>query len=309
MTRRVCLLLSILAAGVFRASADDVVFRSDVALARVDAQVLDRDNRAVTGLTAADFIVREDGVQREVLRVEPATTPIEITLVLDTSDAADPYIPDMRQALSEFVKETAKGNEMAVTTFGARPQVLQTYTGNAVLLDRAVGRLFAERGAGAYLLDALGSVARGIAKRAPERAAIVAVVVQAAPEFSGLPYENVLRSLRESGALFDSVTVMARGAAADATIGQRASAMHDRDTVLDRGARASGGTNVQALSSLALTPELKRISAQLRSQYRLVYSRPESLIPPEKIEVATKKSTLTARGTPVRAPRTTQQHE
>jgi VWFA-related protein len=272
--------------------------------------VTDQAGAPVTGLTAADFVVREDGVQREVLRVEPATEPIEITLLVDTSAATSPYVADIRRALKEFVKQTAKGNDVAVTAFGARPQVMQSYTRSPELLNRAIDRLFPEQGTGAYLLDALKSVASGIAKRAPERAAIVAVAVQAAPEFSDIPKENVVTALRECGAVFDVVLLTTGAGTPEPTIGERAIAMHDRDMVLDQGTRATGGVNEQALSGMALTPELERISAQLRNQYRLVYSRPESLIPPERIEVTVKKPALTARGTPVKAPRTTErQHE
>jgi len=270
--------------------------------------VTDQNGAPVQGMSAEDFTVREDGVQREVLRVEPATAPIEITLLVDTSDAASPYIADVRRAVTEFIKETAKGNEIAVTSFGGRPQIIQPYTRSPELLDRAVGRLFSEQGTGAYLLEALASVAGGIAKRAPERAAIAAVVVQAAPEFSDVPYENVVRALRNCGARFDSVLLTT--SAANRAGGERAVAMHARDVVLDEGTRATGGTNEQALSGLALTPALKAISAQLRNQYRLVYSRPESLIPPEKIDVGAKKPGLKARGTPVKATGSGQrQHE
>lgn len=270
--------------------------------------VTDQNGAPVSGLTPTDFTVREDGIQREVLRVEPATAPIEITLLVDTSDAASPYIADLRRALTEFVKETAKGNEMALTAFGARPQVMQSYTRSPELLDRAIGRLFPEQGTGAYLLEALSSVASGITKRAPERAAIIAIIVQAGPEFSSLSYEPVVKALRDCGAVFDAVTLTTAVSSA-VSAAERATAMHDREVVLDQGTRATGGTNEQALSGMALTPELRAISAQLRNQYRLVYARPESLIPPEKIEVAVKKPGLTARGTPVKATRSTQRQQ
>src|SRR5712664_1248833 len=43
-----------------------VTFRSNVSLARVDAQVVDSENRAITGLRVEDFILREDGKQVEI---------------------------------------------------------------------------------------------------------------------------------------------------------------------------------------------------------------------------------------------------
>jgi hypothetical protein len=56
----ICLLgLWALAAGSLL-SDDDVVFKSDVALSRVDAQVVDRDGRAITGLQVRDFVLRVD---------------------------------------------------------------------------------------------------------------------------------------------------------------------------------------------------------------------------------------------------------
>ena len=44
------------------AGEDEAVFRSDVSLVRVDAQVVDSSNRAITRLLAGDFILSEDKV-------------------------------------------------------------------------------------------------------------------------------------------------------------------------------------------------------------------------------------------------------
>jgi Ca-activated chloride channel family protein len=260
--------------------------------------VTDQNGAPVTGLSPDDFIVREDGIQREVLRVEPATAPIEITLVLDTSDVASSAIADLRRALTAFIKDAATGNDIAITTIGGRPQTVQNYTSNTALLERGIGRLFAERGSGAYLLEGLSSVATGVAKRGPERAAVIAILMRSAPEFSNLPYESVVKALRGCGATFDAIVLEAGTPSAPPT-GEQVTAIHDRDMVLDEATRATGGVYRQALSSMALTPELASIAAQLRSQYRLVYARPESLIPPERINVTAKRPGLTTRGTPV----------
>jgi hypothetical protein len=51
---------------------------------------------------------------------------------------------------------------------------------------------------------------------------------------------------------------------------------------------------------MSFEPRLKDLAAILRHQYRVVYSRPESLIPPEKIDVTSAKAGIEMRGAPAR---------
>jgi hypothetical protein len=56
--RRLALLpLSLVLAVTLQAADDPVVFKSDVAMTRVDAQVVDSDGRIVTGVEKSDFVV------------------------------------------------------------------------------------------------------------------------------------------------------------------------------------------------------------------------------------------------------------
>jgi len=41
---------------------------------------------------------------------------------------------------------------------------------------------------------------------------------------------------------------------------------------------------------------MQRLARELTSQYKVVYSRPESLIPPEKIEISSARADVTMRG-------------
>ena len=73
-----------------------------------------------------------------------------------------------------------------------------------------------------------------------------------------------------------------------------------RDSVLDLGPRNSGGTRVDVLTSLAYESRLQQLAALLKSQHRVVYSRPQTLIPPERVEVAATKPGQEAHGGPAR---------
>ena len=74
----------------------------------------------------------------------------------------------------------------------------------------------------------------------------------------------------------------------------------NRASVLDLGPQASGGVRFDVLTSLAYEGRLLELAAILKSQHRIVYARPKTLIPPERVEVAASKPGLDARGGPAR---------
>ena len=72
--------------------------------------VLNDAGAPVPDLGPSDFIVREDGLAREVLRVAPATDPMQIAVLVDNSQAARDDIADMRKALQAFVTAMTAGS-------------------------------------------------------------------------------------------------------------------------------------------------------------------------------------------------------
>jgi VWFA-related protein len=254
--------------------------------------VVDEKGEPVEGLGADDFVVREDGVRREVLRVSRATEPIDIALLVDNSLAATDDIRNIRDALTKFVERMHTDNAIAIVALADRPTILQDYTNNLTLLKNAIGRLFAQPGSGMMLLDAIVEVSRGLGKRENPRAVIVPVITEGT-EFSNLHYQNVLDALKTGGAALHVMTIGSPATGFDDPIKNRA-------TVLDQGPRRSGGGRDTVLSSMAMTTTLERKARELKSQYKVVYGRSQSLIPAEKIEVSVARPGLTARGTPAR---------
>jgi VWFA-related protein len=261
----------------------------------VYVSVLDSSGKAVPGLTAADFTVREDGAVREVLKAGPATAPLTVSVVIDDSQAAEPAIQDLREGLTAFVKRLDGKAELALATIGERPTALLDYTGSTEQLTKAVNRLFARPGSGAYLLDGLVDVARGLAKREAPRKAIVVLTLESGPEFSNRYYETVLEELQKSGA---TLHVLAIGSPASSLDDE----MRNRNMVLAEGTVRSGGRRDQLLSMRAIPEKLRQLADELTNQYEVTYSRPETLIPPEKLDVSIQKSGLTVRA-PKRAER------
>jgi VWFA-related protein len=247
----------------------------------------------VEGLGPDAFKVREDGVRREVLRVSKATEPIDIALLADTSAAARDAITFIRDGVSKFIGSMAADNEIALIGLADRPTILVDYTHDRKRLKDGVGRLFAMAGSGMTLLDAVYETAHGLEKRETPRAAIVAVFTDGV-EYTNRYSKDVAAEARKAEA---SVHLIPVGQFLHVDTDQ---GLRERSFFLDEGPRATGGQEVQLLTPIGIPDAMDRIARELANQYKVVYGRPESLIPPEKIEISSAREGIKMRGTPAR---------
>jgi VWFA-related protein len=109
--------LAVAFAGVLWAADDDIVFRSDVSLVRVDAQVLDRDNRAITGLHAEDFILREDGRPQPIRNFASENMPVDVLLLLDVSASMRPHVERIASASHDALRVLRDQDRIAIMVF------------------------------------------------------------------------------------------------------------------------------------------------------------------------------------------------
>jgi VWFA-related protein len=293
-----CLLpVGVALAGLIALAGPRPVLEAQAPERQLYVSVLDEAGKPVPDLGPADIVVREDGVAREVLRVARATDPLLVALLVDTSAAATYPMPQIRDAVTKFVDRMAGANEIALITFGDRPSIVVDYTQSAQSLKRGVGRLYAVPGSGAYLLDAIVDVARGIGRREAARPVMIAISTEGT-EYSNYRYQAVLERLAESGAAFHALVIEEGGREISIADGP-----YHRNVVFDRGTASSGGRRENLLTSMSLEPTMDKLAEELSNQYLVTYARPESLIPPERVSVAAAKAGFVARGTPVRTPR------
>jgi hypothetical protein len=260
--------------------------------------VLDRNGAPVSDISPSDIVVREDNVAREVLRIVPAEDPMQVAMLVDTSIAAREDISHMRQALppfaAEMTKPTASGrrNEIAVIGTGDRPTILSDYSSDPAQIKKGIDRIWAMPSAGMYLLDAIIETAKGFNKREAQRPVMIAIATSGI-EFSNRHHDQVIDSLKDAGAAFYALVL----GPVDTGLSIES---RERAITLDEGTRLTGGSYDQVLTSLALPERLRQLADVLTHQYKVTYSRPESLIPPEKITVTATKPEFVARGTPVK---------
>ncbi len=260
------------------------------AFAQVDERIIyvsvvDKDGAPALDLTAKDFIVREDGQSREVLRVARDTDPLQIALLVDNSTSMRNRLAVLRKSVAAFVDATRADAQIALITLAERPTIAVGYTTDRAVLGKAIDNLFAYE-AGNYLLDGIAETAQGLAKRTMWRSTL-AVLTGLGPEMSYRQYTEVLRFFRESGA---SLHVLQLGMG----IGEQG-----REIVLSRGTSETGGRYEQVLSITSLEMKARQLATEISNQYRVTYARPDRLIPPKNTEVSVRRPDLRARGKPM----------
>ena len=257
----------------------------------VFVSAVDSRGQVIEDLGQDDFVVTEDGRRREILRVSRALEPMDIAVLVDNSAASMKAIPSIRSGLRLFFRQMAVGNQIALIGLADRPTILVDYTSTPERLEQGIGRLFAMSGSGMTLLDAIMEVSAGLRRREAPRVVIVPVITNGA-EFTNRYARDVIEAVQTAGASLHGIVV--------GTLGLGTTEERERAITLDEGTRTTGGQHVTLLTETAIEQALVKLARELSAQYKVVYGRPESLIPPEKIVVTSARPGVTMRGTPAR---------
>jgi Ca-activated chloride channel family protein len=254
----------------------------------VFASVVDKNDAPVPGLDASAFIVRENDLAREVLRASVAKEPLQIALLVDTSQAIDDHILDIRTGVQAFVKQMGGKHEIALIGFGERPTVLVDYTRDAARLTKGVGSIFARQGSGTYILEAIVEASDALRRRKAARPHII-VFAARGPEFSELHNSTVLRALEESRATLHTLMLNRTSVSVNNREEQ------ELQLTVANGTKMSGGRREDLLTTMALGDRLLSLVNELENQYAITYARTKTLIPPKTLEVTAKRPDLTVR--------------
>src|SRR5580658_9720867 len=134
------LLASALETGLL-AGDDDLVFRSDVSLVRVDAHVVDSSNRAITHLHAGDFILREDGKVVPIRNFASENMPLDVLFLLDVSASMRPHVQRIADASGQALGVLGKDDRMGIMVFDRDTRVRLSFSSNPQDVQREFDRL------------------------------------------------------------------------------------------------------------------------------------------------------------------------
>ncbi len=166
---------------------------------KVLVKVTNINNRAIGDLSKNDFEVSEAGQTREVLSVEPTTAPFNLVLLLDVSGSVDNYVDYLRKTARNFVNTVNPNDKISIIIFNEDIKVLSKFTTNKTRLSQSLDTF--DAGGGTAFYDSLAyTLAETLRPLKGERTAIV-VLSDGDDNRSFLPFDALLGSIQESGAL------------------------------------------------------------------------------------------------------------
>ncbi|MEQ1646268.1 MAG: VWA domain-containing protein, partial [Pyrinomonadaceae bacterium] len=164
---------------------DDEVIKVDSRLIVVPVSVTDATGQAVTGLTAKDFNITEEGRQQTIESVGSAdVVPLEIALLFDVSASTDPMFRFEQETAAKFLRDVMRADDRAtIFTIGQKP-LLVSGREPADKAAESIFRLEMTKGATAFF-DTIKFAADYLRKNSPEgRRRVVVVISDGEDNFS-----------------------------------------------------------------------------------------------------------------------------
>ena len=127
-------------------------FRTGVELINVTATVTDDQGRFVSGLTASDFEVYEDGKLQTIQQFDSERVPVSLGIALDTCGSmVGEKIAAAQAAVNRFLYDLLGQNDEAfLYRFDAKPTLLHGWTEDLRMLGRVLGNVRPNGGTAMY---------------------------------------------------------------------------------------------------------------------------------------------------------------
>ena len=250
--------------------------------------VLDQAGKPVKDMVADDILIREDGVDRQVVAVKPAGQPISVAVLVDTAQGTrvtdaygtpEEYVRDIRVAISGFAKQLlgqSPNASVSLMEFGQAAVTMVKYTSDPAEFEKGVNHIVSRPQVGSVLGEALEAANKDLAARPGGRKAIVSLNLEPSNEQSFENAKAIRESFRKSGAQLWSVSIQ-RGGLKNS----------QRDVVLNDFGKLSGGQRDFVVGISAVEGILKGYADALVYQYEVVFKRPEAKKEPMAIQVGT----------------------
>ena len=256
--------------------------------------VVDDDGKAVPGLTAADFRLRENNRDQVLTSVEPAADMMQVAIMVEETLTPAGAV---RQGIFELIKQLQGKAEMSLVVVGLSNRTAVPYTTDINALVAGINELpLSQRQQTNHVPEGIGDMARAFQKERPTRPVMVMIALDSQQTSAENP-QAVLNALRDSNAQLHVVSIETSRAAVDINGAGSLMDAAARGQVLGDGPRQSGGKQWPITVLTAVPGAMLAIANDLLGQYKLSYTLPEGTRPSDRLNVS-----LSRRGLTLRAP-------
>jgi VWFA-related protein len=166
--------------------------------ARVNVNVTDRRGREVFGLTNSDFTIWENGDQRPITAVAPASEPFNLVLLLDVSGSVSERIDFIRKAARNFLDTVSPQDRIAIVSFRDDIQLISNFTTDRRFLSAQLDKI--DAGGATALYDSLGYVLVDTLRPVHSERTAVVIMSDGDDNRSFVPFGALIEAILESGA-------------------------------------------------------------------------------------------------------------
>jgi VWFA-related protein len=244
-------------------------FRAGVDLVALNVVVTDQQQEPVSGLTATDFTVLEDGVRQEVAFFAATDIPIDLALLLDTSGSMSEKMGIVQQAAKKFVDTLRPGDRVMVVDIKGATKVLYGLGPDLRAAGAAIEGTTSGGSTGLYtgLYSTLSWLAKANRSGEVRRQALV-VLSDGLDTASLIAFEDVMDAVKRSDVAIYTITVRTRFGSATRRSAQASSPSEFAMKTLaqETGARAFFPQAIEEISTI-----YGSIAKELSNQYALGY--------------------------------------
>lgn len=260
--------------------------------------VVDDKGAAVPGLTAADFVLKEDGKVRPIVAAAPATTPLTVALMIDDSGLA---LQSIREGAAAFINRLRGLGSIAVFRTSGRTIRHQDYTDSPAVLMGAINKLYASNAQGGFVVEGIADITADFAKREVKRPVIMSVGNEGEDFSRSNPNDVATALLRTRTQLYMvrlGRPVIGQGNAMAAERGESNADEQMRfNAVLGQAPGRTGGRIEQLAQHTGIPRMMETMAGELASQYEVTFTVGSPTARDVRLEVTTAR-----RGVKVRAP-------